>query len=663
MTECDAAICVLVVEDSPVDRRLLQKLLEPDETECFRLTAVDRLSRAIEAARGTAFDVALLDLALPDSQGLVTVQRMHEAVPDLPLVVLTGFDDERVGVASLRKGAQDYLLKDDLRPALLRRAVRYAIERQRVLDRLQQSQEALKAQQQFLRSIVDANPNPIGVKDAAGRYTLANLALARFYGTTPDRLVGETDARFNPYPAQVERIRRQEAEILATRQEQAIAQEPLRNAQGELRWFQTIRKPLLTPDGQVCHILEVSADITERQMAEQLLWQQAEREQLLGQIAEQIHRSLDLPQIATAAATQIRPLLEADLVALYRQDADAPGSVALEAADVREAALPAPAARGQWLGPLLQSSLRWRDRALVAEDLEGLDLSPETRAGLSALQARALLVAPIVRGELLAEQGDSAGLPGGRDASTATAAGDRPTLASLWGVLVVSQGEPRSWEAWEIRLVTHLSAQLAIAIQQSDLYRQLKTANATLKQLASLDGLTGIPNRRQFDEVLQREWHRLARKQQPLAAIMVDIDCFKAYNDRYGHLAGDDCLQQVARAVARAARRGSDYAFRYGGEEFVLLLADADADGAAVVAEEILQAVRALNLAHEASTVADRVTASLGVADRLPDPQQPPATLIQAADRALFRAKTEGRNRWVRADAAAPPPEPPAPSS
>ncbi|NRF71103.1 diguanylate cyclase [Aquincola sp. S2] len=185
---------------------------------------------------------------------------------------------------------------------------------------------------------------------------------------------------------------------------------------------------------------------------------------------------------------------------------------------------------------------------------------------------------------------------------------------------------------------------------------------ARLRELASVDGLTGIANRRVFDEVLARECQRAQRSGPPLSLVMADIDHFKRYNDRHGHQAGDDCLRQVARAIATAVGRVGDLAARYGGEEFAVVLPNTDAAAAALVAERIRAAVAALALPHGASETAACVTVSLGVAtlaaQPLPGAADTPQTLLARADQALYRAKAAGRNRVATAaNAASPAPD------
>lgn len=193
---------------------------------------------------------------------------------------------------------------------------------------------------------------------------------------------------------------------------------------------------------------------------------------------------------------------------------------------------------------------------------------------------------------------------------------------------------------------------------------QLQDANSQLLKLVSIDGLTGIANRRHFDEVLSREVRRCLRERQPLSLILCDIDGFKRYNDSYGHARGDDTLKRVAQAVEKTFRRAGDLAARYGGEEFAIVLPGIEARRAWLFADRLRRNIWRLTIPNAVSPVADRVTISAGVATALPDRIYAIEELIQAADTALYRAKGNGRNR-VEAHASigtpgsnAPAPEP-----
>ena len=174
---------------------------------------------------------------------------------------------------------------------------------------------------------------------------------------------------------------------------------------------------------------------------------------------------------------------------------------------------------------------------------------------------------------------------------------------------------------------------------------ELRVANEHLSRLSFADPLTGLGNRRRLDEVLDAEWRRAARSKTPLAVVLVDIDAFKAYNDSLGHIEGDKCLVAVSEVIRDITMRAGDFAGRYGGEEFVIVIPGADQAAAMKFAEELRAAVEARMIPHPASPASKAVTVSLGVASQVPSGDATPLGLIAAADRALYRAKEEGRNR------------------
>jgi diguanylate cyclase (GGDEF)-like protein len=168
-----------------------------------------------------------------------------------------------------------------------------------------------------------------------------------------------------------------------------------------------------------------------------------------------------------------------------------------------------------------------------------------------------------------------------------------------------------------------------------------------LREMVARDGLTGIQNRRMFDQHIQRVWQQGVRNQQRVAVLLADIDCFKDYNDRYGHQAGDECLRAVAVCLSQCARRPLDFVARYGGEEFAVVLYEASHEYVAEVLTRIQRSIAELNIPHEASRVASRLTISIGAAFVLPIENRTLEGLIQLADEALYSAKEQGRNRVI----------------
>lgn len=183
---------------------------------------------------------------------------------------------------------------------------------------------------------------------------------------------------------------------------------------------------------------------------------------------------------------------------------------------------------------------------------------------------------------------------------------------------------------------------------QESLIRQLQQAQNQLEELANCDSLTGLANRRQFDQVYKREWARAIREGAPLSLLLIDVDLFKLYNDSYGHQAGDACLQFVAAAMGDEQQlRSSDLVARYGGEEFAVILPNTSIEGALVVGERMRAMVARLELRHSEHCCAACVTISIGAATTIPNRVSSASHLLEAADAALYRAKQDGRNRVV----------------
>ncbi len=367
---------------------------------------------------------------------------------------------------------------------------------------------------------------------------------------------------------------------------------------------------------------------------------QQQRELVVGRIAQQIRKSLDLQDILQSTVESLLEFLEADRVIICRINEDGKGEVLEEA---RNADIPSMI---DWVlsDPWLVDPKYHQDylsgQVLVIEDMQQVNLEPSLQQLMDFFQVRARLVIPII----LTQE------------TEAELCDDKPDTENPWGLLMVHQSHhPRQWQADEINLLPPLATQLVIAIQQAQLYEQVQIANRELSELATQDGLTQICNRRRFDEYLDHEWRRLLRSQAPLSLILLDIDLFKQYNDSYGHLAGDQCLQQVAQTLKQSVQRATDLVARYGGEEFVIILPDTTEAGAQFLAEQVRSQIAhmsILNLGPDSTgSISHQVTVSIGVASHIPFPEASPQLLIAAADSALYRAKEQGRNRVCMAQA------------
>jgi diguanylate cyclase (GGDEF)-like protein len=214
-----------------------------------------------------------------------------------------------------------------------------------------------------------------------------------------------------------------------------------------------------------------------------------------------------------------------------------------------------------------------------------------------------------------------------------------------------------------VEVIRLLAAQASVAIENARLYEQVQDYSRTLEQkviertarleqlnqelqgLAERDGLTGVANRRRGDNYLEEVWTRLRREKQPLSIVMLDVDHFKAFNDTYGHQAGDECLVAVAEAVYAQLMRPTDLVARYGGEEFIIILPNTDQVGAAYVGEQIRRAVEEMSIEHAHTSVGSVVTVSAGIATMVPGVMGGTEQLLREADIALYRAKRMGRNQ------------------
>ncbi|MFB2835769.1 PAS domain S-box protein [Floridanema evergladense] len=369
---------------------------------------------------------------------------------------------------------------------------------------------------------------------------------------------------------------------------------------------------IFNSQGRVNKLFGILQDITERKQLEELLQSQAQKEEALNRVIQIIRNSLDLSTIFSTAVIDIGEFLEVEQAAIVKYLPEQ--QIWLTVAEYRQ---------NSEINSLMEEKIFDRDNPITTQ-LKKLKIVQLNNASLCQDEINSNL-AKIFPGAWLL-------IPLHFNSIT-------------WGSLCLLKTQQYSWQESEIEIVREIATQLAMTIYQSELYHQVQAANEELKKLATIDGLTQIANRRRFDEYLNLEWFRLRREKASLSLILFDIDYFKLYNDTYGHLAGDDCLRQVATVISAISRRSADLFARYGGEEFAVILPHTNLSGATHLAELIRQAIHKLEIPHSQSLVSDRLTVSLGVACIVPDAQLSPQDLINAADRALYTAKQQGRDR------------------
>ena len=268
---------ILIVEDNPGDVRLLRELLcGGGSPEVFALVHVDRLAAALETLEQASFDAVLLDLSLPDSQGLASLSRMHASKPGMPVVVLTSLDDEVLGLQLLQAGAQDYLVKGEVTGSLLRRSLRYAVERKRAEVELRRSEI-------FLESIVENIPHMIFVKDAGQlRFVRFNKAGEDLLGHTRQNLIGKSDYELFPKD-EADFFTGADREVLRNCKVLDVPEEPILTKGKGQRYLHTKKIPILDENGQPLYLLGISEDITERKRAETQLQRSFELLRTLSQ--------------------------------------------------------------------------------------------------------------------------------------------------------------------------------------------------------------------------------------------------------------------------------------------------------------------------------------------------------------------------------------------
>ncbi|WP_198012878.1 diguanylate cyclase domain-containing protein [Lyngbya sp. PCC 8106] len=490
----------------------------------------------------------------------------------------------------------------------------------------QQMIAALQQQEQDFRVLVENSPDIISRVDRQYRFCYVNPQVERETGIQASDWIGKTELELGFSEDIVLPWHQVIQQVFETGKEH-LYETKFPTSDGIFKYWQCRIVPEFNAQGMVESVLTASREITEEKIAEEALNQCVQHEKLLGEINDRIRQSLELDQILATAVTEVQQILQVDRVLIYRFNPDWSGTIITESVVAGFNSILNKSCQDSYLVQT-QGEAFSQGNIQVMNDIYTANLTPCHQELLIQLQIRASLLLPIL--------------------IFPTPTQSEVVQQNVWGLLGIhSCVEPRHWQTHDIEFLKRLTGKLAIAIQQSALYEKLQNVNQELSYMAHYDQLTQIANRRYFDEYFEQEWSRIRREQVALSLILCDVDYFKHYNDTYGHLAGDQCLVQVAEAISRGVKRPADLVARYGGEEFVVILPNTNMEGAIEVVHCIQNEILALNLPHSTSLTTKQITLSFGIACVYPASRSSRYDLINQADKALYQAKDAGRNGYA----------------
>ncbi len=642
---------ILIVDDCAANVSLLRRFLQRAD---FRVFVADDGIQALECLRSVPVDLILLDVNMPQLNGFDVCRQLKADANTaaIPIIFITGLDDASDRVRGLNSGAVDYITRPFQREEVLAR-INIHLKLHALTRKLQHQNEQLR-REVTTRAVIE---EALWESSATLTTLLSNLpGLA--YRRRPDALWSMEFASIGcydltGYPPELftvggsqqfdEIIHAGDRDTVQAERQQAIANSQrfqiayrIITASGDQKWVWEQGQGLFDSSGVLQAVEGFIADITAQKQAEIERQRELERALLLKRITADIRSSLDTQQIFQTAAAALGRALRVSCCAIHTYVAEPDPQIPRAAAYCAETARSQPELIWNPEDESVRLALA-RDRAVVIDPERDRPYHVQPEREPSRQPRAVLLVRTSYQGQ-----------PNG-------------------AICVEQYDRQRHWQDTEIELLEAVAAQLGIAIAQADYLTQeqrqraelaaqnlalqkteaaLVEVNQSLQRLATLDGLTGVANRRQFNGRLRQEWKRLYRDQQFLALVLCDVDHFKQYNDTYGHLAGDDSLRQVARALEAVVQRPADLVARYGGEEFAILLPNTTLAGAAHVAGEVTERISALQIHHD-SAPDGYLTISAGVAARIPQIDERPERLIADADRTLYMAKQQGRNRFV----------------
>ncbi len=618
MENIDSTFDVLLIHNYQTKKQPIATLLNriPDGT--FEVHEENCLKNGLLFLQRSSPDVVLLNIESEDDN-LETIRQIEKHCCRNKIAIVAIVEELDSTFTDIK--ADKYLIRKEISQESLEKTIVSIAQRQQYAQRLQKVKEEnyeLNSQliktKSLFESIVGGTSNLIWSIDLQGNYTFLNQAWLSFTGQTLATALKE-DWRSRIHPEDLAQFNRVYQNALAKQQGFQIEYR-LKRFDGKYRTV--VNTAVRQEDSQKKFIgfLCSCVDITRHKAIEQQLIQQSHTDRILTKIAQNIYSSLNINLILQAATDEIVQFLAADRVFITK------------------------------VHDCYELSLLFESKSATSSSCELFDLKKlpvkELKDNFNLLSSKAIVA--------LGNTSEGTVINNGCGDCTLTPYSLLlvPILCDrqLWGLICIDYSLSQKYrQQLEVEFLEQVTIQLGIAIRQWLLYQKLKLANRELSQQASVDGLTGIANRRQFDRYIALEWKRCAREKHPLSLIICDLDYFKLYNDAYGHQAGDLCLMAVAQAMVKVTKRPADLVARYGGEEFAIILPNTNIWGAKYIAEQVRFQIEALKIAHVDSTINDYVTLSLGVACCIPDRHLKLATTIEAADKGLYQAKKMGRNR------------------